>query len=262
MIKYFRIYMRLLSLNFYELTAFRANFYNSAFGHLAYAAFTVVSIVLLTSRTKTVYGWKREELFLLIGVFNIITGVFRTIFTKNLDRIPRIINKGELDQYLLKPVDSQFFLSTRGINLAAFIRTPIACLFTLYILLISTIKVDILQIILFTFIMMISLILLYSIWFIVLTITIWFTNLYNLDSLLDQITGATRYPIEMYEKAPYILFLFLFPLGIITSVPAKVLLRKFTLDDVTVLLLLASLLLFVSRSFWKFALQKYASASS
>lgn len=258
--KYFRVYKRLLLFNLSMLFAYRANFVNSVLSSLAWGIFSVLSIILLTSKTSIVFGWKREELYILAGCFSIAWGIFITLFSRNFDRFPRIINRGELDLILTKPMDSQFLLSFWIINYTSILRIIIGIIFVFYIAQKTGINIDFQQILGFCLLTIFGLSLLYSIWFLITGITIWFSRLSNITELLYSITSISGRPPEMFKEFSQYVFLFLFPLTLVVATPTRYLLGKGSFENITLLLLISVFFLVASRLFWKFALRFYTSA--
>src|SRR3989344_7678647 len=130
---YLHIYKTLLKINLVALLTYRGNFVSSVFSSILWATFGLFLISLLTLRVPMVYGWNREELFMLMLGYNIIVGVFHSLFSRNFERFSQIIHYGELDTLLLKPIDSQFLLSFWLFNYASLSRIVIGIVgFTLF----------------------------------------------------------------------------------------------------------------------------------
>lgn len=261
--RYLKIYLQLLRLNFQALVVYRGNFVNSMLSSISWGIFSLFSMVLLTFQTPEVFGWKREEIWLLNGLYGILVGLFHMIFSTNMERLSRIIHYGELDFVLLKPADAQFLVSFWRVNYTIILRILMASLFSYYILVhILHTTVRPLTILFFVTMFPISLLLMYSIWFLVMTTLIWFTKLYNLVELMYSLVGLSRYPQEMSRQLAGVLFVVVLPLTFIIVVPTKTLLGRLHVWDIVGLFLFASLLFFVSRRYWRFALKHYSSASS
>ncbi|MCX6791944.1 MAG: ABC-2 family transporter protein [Candidatus Gottesmanbacteria bacterium] len=260
--KYLNVYRALIHLNFSALVVYRANVINNILGSTVWGVFSLVSIILLTSRTTSVFGWTRDEILLLSGVYALFIGIFHTLFSRNFDRLTYLIRLGMLDAILTKPVDSQFLVSTSIINFTSIIRILLGMVFTWYVISISHITVTLPLIGLFCIGIGIGLLLLYSIWFIVATLILWYPDLSNLIEFLYSASNIGRYPREMYSHVNQFLFLFILPFTFMVIAPTKVLLTKLTLFDSFGLLLFAIVFFLGSRYFWKFALRFYTSASS
>lgn len=260
--RYFFIYATLLKLNFSNLTAFRANLLNHFLSASLWGSFQIVTIIILTSRIKSIFGWERSELILLVAVFNIFIGIYHTFFSSNFERFTEIIHLGQMDSILVKPADSQFLMTTWIISYPSLLRVLIGAAITIYLAINFGIRINAINILGFILVIPISLMTLYSIWFLISTITIWFTKLSNLMEFMFKLSSFTRFPKEMFDHIKNLLIYIILPLTLIVSTPTKILLGKPFLNELILLILVAIFLFFLSRSFWKFALRFYTSASS
>lgn len=262
MMHYFRVYKRLFFLNFAVLVSYRLNFINYLISGTIWGFFSIISILLLTSKTATVLGWQRHEILLLTGVHAVSLGIFHMLFSSNFERFPRYIELGQLDTFLLKPIDAQALVSVWLIRVVSLSRVLLGVGFIWYLVTVYHIKLTILQVIGFIPLMFCSLILMYGIWFMVITLTIWFTRLTNLPEVLYAMNGITRYPPEVVKELTIYVFLFLFPLTLIVVTPAKMLLGSLSFENSFILFFFAGVFFFCSRKLWQFALRSYTSASS
>jgi ABC-2 type transport system permease protein len=260
--RYIRLYGKLISLNFATLMAYRGNFVNNFLSSLSWGFFSLYSVVLLTSQIQSLFGWKREELLLLNALYGVIIGFYHVMFSGNFERFSALIHFGQLDSYLLKPVDSQFLLTFWKFNFAATSRILIAFLYASYLIGQLGVAVSPLSVASFIVLLIVSLGILYSLWFIASTTLIWFTRLSNIIELLFTITGSARYPQEMFREFSIYVFVFLLPLTLVITTPAKVLLQRIDVISLGTFFALAVFFVIASRKFWKFALRSYTSASS
>jgi ABC-2 type transport system permease protein len=189
-------------------------------------------------------------------------GIYHTLFSRNFERLSSLIRLGMMDAILTKPADSQFLVSTAIINYSGIIRILLGAAFTWYIISIAHIVVTLPIAGVFCLGIVIGLLLLYSLWFIVATLIIWYPDLSNLIEFLYSTSGIGRYPREMYTHMNQFLFLFILPLTFMIIAPTKILLTKLTVFDALGLFMFAVVFFVGSRLFWKFALRFYTSASS
>lgn len=260
--RYVRVYLTLIRLNAESLIIYPANLYNSLIAAIVWGFFSLYSIILLTSQTRGAFGWTREELLLLNGIYGIIIGIFHTVFSQNFERFSSVIHQGQLDNVLIKPIDSQFLLSFWMFRWVGLSRILIALGYVIILFQSLALKFTYLDISLFSLLSLLGILLLYSIWYMIITLTIWFTRLANLVELMFNITGIARYPRTMLAQSVGYAFWFLFPLLLIINIPTKVFLHRLDIAEVFSLIILAVLLFLGSRVFWRFALRYYSSASS
>lgn len=252
----------LLKLNLSNLVAYRANFINGLVTSMSYGIFSFLLIILLTSRSPVVFGWKREELIFLMGVYNIVVGgFFHGIFSRNFDEFANAIDFGRLDGILLKPIDPQFLMSCTRVAFTQFSRLIMGVAVCLYIIITFNIKTTLSGIILFVFLSLFGIALLYSIWFSVMTLTVWNPRLSNLTVLMYNMNDLSRFPPKMYETVKNYL-LFVIPYMLVIVVPTKAILQRILFQDVFWLLFFSATFFYLSRKFWQFALRSYTSASS
>lgn len=260
--KYFSIYLILLKLNYSMILSYRINFINSLISSFIWGCLSFIYIILLTSRTNSIYGWSAVEIILLTASYNVFIGIFQGLFSNNFENIVHIINKGDLDIALIKPADSQFLLSFWYFGYTSFIRIIFGIIAIIVIVSIFNFYVDLFSVFGFIVFGVLGILIIYSIWFILSTFLVWYPQITNIIGFLEQMNGITRYPPEMFSFFSSFVFFFLLPLTFVIATPVKTLIQKAQLYDFLGLIIFSSLLLFISRKFWQFALRHYSSASS
>ncbi|HSW48436.1 MAG TPA: ABC-2 family transporter protein [Candidatus Saccharimonadales bacterium] len=261
LIRYLKVYRTILRLNLVQLFTYRVNLINSIIGHTVWAAFIIISMLLLTSRTSSVFGWTRNELLILAGTYNIILSIFYFLFSRNFNEFSNTIHYGKLDALITKPIDIQFLMTCMYVSYTHVIRFILGVGFVIFILNQMHMVFTIVTFLWFILFLVLSIVILYSIWLLVMTITIWHTKLSNLADLLYEGHSVSKYPQEIFKGASWPVYFILFPLTLIVTIPTKVLLQKMLLGDIFWPIIFAIGLFGISRRFWKFALRYYTSAS-
>lgn len=260
--RYIKVYLKLLQVNFSLFIMYRANFILGVFSSLLWGAFSVIVMLLLTSKSSTIYGWTRSELLLLTALVNVILGVYRMVFSRNFGRFVSIVHLGELDSVLLKPIDSQFQLSFWYMNFPTIARVSCGAIFAMYLIAQNHIFVGVEQMVLFFIFVFFGLLFLYSITYLLLTLTIWYPRLSNILDFTEISTTIIRYPQEMYRETVWFVFFILLPISLIVSAPTKILLNRGNLSDMFLIAIVGIVFFVISRMFWKFALRFYTSSSA
>jgi ABC-2 type transport system permease protein len=260
--KFIAIYTRLLTINAAALVAYRMNMINSIIGSGVWGAFSIITVLLLTSKTTAVLGWSQADFMVLAAVQSIFVGIFDFFFSRNIERFPRYVELGQLDSFLLKPIAARVLISSLYINYGSLIRLLIGMLFLSYLLTTLHIPVSNMQVLFFIFALCVGIILLYSLCFLLVTITIWFTRLSNIIELLYTLRGASRFPLAIFKEVSVLLFIIFFPLTVIVTRPTEFLLAKTSYENIIPMSVVALMLFLLSQLFWKFALRSYTSASS
>lgn len=261
MARYWRIYRTFIATSIVRELEFRANFVAKVLQNVVWLAFFVMILLVIYSNTSAVGGWGRGESFILAATIFVMTAFVNGFFFSLLE-IPQQVRQGTLDFVVTKPVDSQFWISTRKFNFDQ-IGTLVAGLGLIgYGIYSSGLNPSPLQWMLYTVLLVASIVLFYSVNLILMATGIWFVRVDNLWILGENITQIARFPLEIYGVFLQRFFVFAVPLGFLAYVPTQQLVRGSDLVMTSVGVLWAALSLFAARWFWRFALKHYSSASS
>ena len=257
-------YLRILKLFWSTALAaeleYRLNFVIAAVTSTANLAGSIFSLFLFYGNGYNFQGWSWQEAIIVLGFFTLLQGFAATFLAPNLNKIVEQIEKGTLDFVLLKPISSQFWLSTRiispwglpdllfGIILIFYAGNQLGLQLSGYLT--SLIPLS------FGFVV------LYSLWFLLGATSIWFVKIYNVTEVLRGLLEAGRYPIAAYPAVYRFFFTFIVPVAFLTTVPARAMLGKTQIAWLVGAGVLALFLFLISIAFWRFALRFYTSASS
>lgn len=239
---------------------YRLNFLIATITSIANLAGSIFGLFLFYRTGYTFEGWSWSEATIVLGLFTLLQGFSATFLVPNLNSIVKQVEQGTLDFVLLKPISSQFWLSTRlvspwglpdlffGIILIVYAGNQLSLNLSNYLA---------------SFIpLAFGFIILYSLWFILGATSIWFVKIYNVTEVLRGLLEAGRYPMVAYPAVYRFFFTFIVPVAFLTTVPANTMLGRGQLTWMFGAALLAAILLIFSILFWRFALRFYTSASS
>ncbi len=239
---------------------YRVNFILATLSSLGNLAGSLFGLFLFYRHGYTFGNWSWEAALVVLGIFTLLQGFSETFLAPNLNRIVSHVQRGTLDFVLLKPIRSQFWLSTHtlsswglpdlvfGIAIIGYAGTKLGLGINNY--LISTIP------------LFFGLVILYSLWFILGATSIWFVKIYNTTEVLRGLLEAGRYPIAAYPTAYRFFFTYVIPVAFLTTIPAEAMLGQGNTTWFIGTAVLALALFFISTWFWGFALRFYTSASS
>jgi len=207
-------------------------------------------------------GWSWHAAQVVLGAYTALSGFTSTLLQPNLSRIVTQVQEGGLDFVLLKPVDSQFWLSLRTFSLAGLPELVVGLGLMLWAALQE--RGELPPHALFATAVMLgaAAMILYTLWFALATTTIWFVKTWNATEVLRAALSAGRYPVSAYPPALRLLFTLVLPVAFLTTVPAQVLLGRSSGFWIGASLAMAALAFALCRAFWQFALRSYTSASS
>ncbi len=239
---------------------YRLNFLISTLSSVGNAVGGLFALSFFYQNGGSLGGWSWNDVIVVLGVFTVVEGFSQSVLNPNLNRIVDHVQKGTLDFILLKPIDSQFWLSTRHISLWGIPNVLSGIALILYG--ISKVGVSPVSLLWGTFMLVIGIVILYSLWFMLGTLSVWFVKIYNVTHVLKAIVEGGRFPITAYPVLYRFFMTFVVPVAFLTTVPAETFLGKGRPLYTMLGLLLSVVFFLLSRSFWRFALRFYTSASS
>jgi len=239
---------------------YRLNFVISALSSVGNLAGSLFGLFLFYRTGYTFQNWSWEEALLVLGIFTLLQGISSTLLVPNLNRIVTQVQEGTLDFVLLKPISSQFWLSTRAISpwgLPDVLAGMAVIVYAGHHLGIGLRAYG-----LSLFPLLCGVLSLYSLWFMLGATSIWFVKIYNVTEVLRGLLDAGRFPSVAYPTAYRFFFTFVIPVVFLTTIPAEAMLDRISGVWLLATAGLAMFLLYVANQFWQFALRFYTSASS
>jgi len=241
---------------------YRFNLYIEMFSVIGNLIGSIFILSLFYRENSTLSGWSWSESVFVLGTYTFLEGFTITVLQPNLSKIVDYIQNGTLDFVLLKPINSQLWLSLRFISPWGL---P-SLLSGLTLMLVSSFKIldsiNLSLLLLFVISLINSVLLLYSIWFILATTSIWFVRVWNANEVLKSTLAAGRFPISSYPPLMRFFFTFILPIAFLTTVPSSIIFDRNSGPTLLMSVVLTIFFLFTANTFWKFAIKFYSSASS
>ena len=241
---------------------FKANFLGGLFVDTIFYGVHFFFFSVIYSYVDALGDFTREDVIIFLFITFITDTIYMFFFSGNLFNLNRIMVRGELDYYLLKPVPSQFLVSFRYVKSYALIS--LAILFIILFLLLGNYSkpIGIINIVFFYFSLILGTILWYSIDFIISTSCFWFKNFSVAGWLAHEIQKFSLRPDSIYSGLlRKVLFSFI-PMTLIASVPTRILLYGPNIQYIIGQILISILFLSFTRLIWEKGLIRYESASS
>ncbi|HEY3078358.1 MAG TPA: ABC-2 family transporter protein [Chloroflexota bacterium] len=241
---------------------YRASFALAALEGLSQVLLVILTFELIYQFSDAIAGWRREQVLLLVGVYRIVDGIVSAQVTPNMLALPGYVRTGELDFHLLRPVSSQFLVSTRRLTLPEVTNVLIGLGLVAYAAGPAGVVWNALALAQALVLLLCGLVLLYAVWFAIMTCSIWLVQLDTLESLFFSLFQSAQYPVHFFSGAARALFTFVFPVAFATTFPTEALLGRADLRLVPLGLALAGAALLGTHVLWRRALRHYESASS
>ncbi|MDR2933451.1 MAG: ABC transporter permease, partial [Oscillospiraceae bacterium] len=203
-------------------------------------------------------------------LYSVVTLTFRNYssFAGGINRIGELIRTGEMDSYLLTPLNPLFLITSRNTMVwRAFYNIGILLL-TVYCGLRAGILVTIHNIVMFIVMMASAMFVLFAVYLIIYTFSFYVVEVKAAADITEEILKKYMiYPINIYGSAAGFIFTFILPLGFASYYPSAYLLGKtqefFSAGFLGGLLPAVSLIwLALALIFWSRSLRRYESTGS
>src|SRR5438046_6965520 len=96
--------------------AFRGNFLAKIFVEVLWLFILLAFYRTVFSKTSVVADWSEPQYLFFVGCYFAMAGLIEAFFLVNCSEFADLIRTGDLDFYLLKPIDEQFLVTCRKID--------------------------------------------------------------------------------------------------------------------------------------------------
>ena len=242
--------------------AYRSDAISGIFMAVFWIVYELASVGIIFSNTKTIGGWGVGEVIALTGVWKIMnTFLFLWIYP-NTEKFNEGVRTGTLDYTFLQPVNSQLLVSINRVVIWRFTELILAAFMVIGGLSLSANLTSVGSIAAFLLLTVSGVVVIYSVWIFLITLTFWFTKFDNSVTILSALMDSGRFPSTVYPAWLRALITFVVPIAIATTVPLQALRGELLWWQIIGVLLIGVAVFFASSRFWREGVKRYAGASS
>lgn len=222
----------------------------------------LVAIQLVFSFTGDLRGWGESELLAVLGVHILLGGFLATFILPNMFTFMYEVREGELDFALVRPVDSQLFISTRQLRFWNVVDIVTGGVVIGWAVSDMTERLTALQVIVFVVTMICGALILYSVWMAFTTTAFWLIDVDDMAQIITGLYDAGRWPIRVYPLWLQGVLTAVVPLGVAITVPAEALTGRLTPGALVLLVVVTFASVAASRAVWLHGVRNYSGASA
>jgi ABC-2 type transport system permease protein len=244
--------------------SFKANFLLWMIVEVLWFCGQIVFFSIIFGQVDRIGDWTKWEVVLLVGTHQMIAQLFQGFFFVNVANIPELVRTGRLDSLLVLPIDSQFAVSTKQFGLDSMINAALGGVVVCVSLSQLGIVPNPMSILLYLTALGFGVAVHYSIMLSLAAVSFWIVRAQGLVYGYFNFLNIARYPDVIFPRIFRFVFGWIIPVVIIANIPARLLIKPLGQPGWLMLhLVIASTIIFwLSRFFWRFALRHYSSASS
>jgi ABC-2 type transport system permease protein len=261
--RYLNLYAALWKNSVAREMSFKGNFILWIIVELLWFGLQLSFVTVVYSQTTLVGTWTQWQMVMLVGGSNFIQQLYQAFFLTNCTNLSELVRTGKMDFLLALPVNTRFLVSSRVVDLGAFINAA----FGLGVMIFAGCKLHLqptlFQVLGFSVLCVVGILIHYSLMFILATICFWTVRAQGIVWGYYNLLNIARMPDEAFHGAFKAVFTFALPVLLVSNVPVRVLANKVASPMAWLVLLgLGVLWAAVSEWFWRFSLRRYTSASS
>lgn len=262
--RYWEVYKILWRNSLIREMAFKGNFLLWLVTELLWFAGQLVFVDVLFLHTEQIGGWGKWEIVLLLGTHQVITQVFQAFFYSNLTSLPELVRTGRLDLMLTLPVDAQFAVSTRQFGMDSLINAGVGLGFVAVSLQRLGLVPGWVQAGCYVLAVACGVAVHYALMLMLSAMSFWLVRAQGLINGYYSLVTVSRYPESVFRGLFRFIFSWVIPVIVVANLPAQMLVQAAAapLPLLARAGIAALTALALSRMFWRFALRRYASASS
>lgn len=262
MIRYLRLYANCLRFSFAKALQFRLDFFFRVVMDCLFYAVQLAFFGVLYRHTGLLGGWDFDQVLVFVAGFFVVDALHMTFFSNNMWWFPILVNKGELDYYLVRPVSTLFFVGFREFAANSFLNLVVAAGILAWALGRYPGPLDPLAVVVFC-LLLVNGALLY--WILQMGSLIPVFWLHSNRGLVDAFWAASQLtgrPDRIFTGLARRLLLTLVPFSLIASLPAHVVFEGLGPEVLANVIGVTALAFAAMAWFFRMGLRAYSSASS
>ncbi len=256
-----RMFGAIFSLSLRRELAFRVDLLFQVLMTAISIASGLAALGLVYTQTDTLGGWSLGEAILLLGTYQIVSGILATFIEPNVTWFAGQVKSGKLDEVLLKPVSSIFLVSLGTC-------APLALSQVLIGILVLGIGLHELgavptpwNAIGWLALLAVGVSLTWASRVLLASLALWSPGV-DLDVVYGALWQFGRYPVSIYRQPIRFVLTWVLPVAFISTFPAHALTRGAGLGLIVVGLAMGLAAMVIVQVVWNSGLRRYTSATS
>lgn len=260
--RYFSMYWAFFKNCLVREMEFKSNFILYSLINLIWAVLALLTFVFIYDHVTEIDGWTLPQLLLLTATYYFFDRIFDAFFEINFFNFNNLVNRGELDFILIKPVSGQFLVSLRYFSFSSLIGAVSMGILIIYLIVKFFWPVGLVNLCLYGLIILLAEVIVYALWFSTLTLVFWWGNIDNIHHFFRPVYELVRIPIDITGPLLRPFLTLIIPLAFVATVPVQVITQPINIWLIMYGVFAAGFFLWLSHRWWHFALRHYTSASS
>ncbi len=241
---------------------FRTQFITQVVVGVVQLVFSLLPVVLLFRYTDEVNGWSAGEVIALGGMYQVVFAILAITIETTMARFSGLIQEGDLDLVLVRPISAQFYVILQRLQLAEVFTALTGVGVVVIGLSRSGASPSVLDVLQAVALIACGVVLIACCWAAAVFVAFWITTVGPMEMVFRDFLQAGKYPVAFYPIAIRVFLVGVLPIGFATTFPTSALLGDGSWWIVLLGIAFSAAGLYGLRLYWRFAVRFYASASS
>jgi len=260
--RYLKLYRHFVKFSLIQAMQFRFDFFYRIIMDAAFYLTSILFFKIIFTQTEGLVGWTEPQVMIFVSGFLFMDAIQMTFFNNGLWMIPVLVNKGELDYYLLRPVSSLFFLTTREFAINSVVNIIMAIGIMIWAFTRYPDPLSVVKIIGYLLLILTGCYLYLMIRILTVLPVFWTHNGRGLEVIFWTLEKFAEKPHMIYKGWIQRVLLTIIPFALLCSVPAQFLFQESSWSLLFYCIAVTVIFHFVIRLAWARGLREYSSASS
>jgi ABC-2 type transport system permease protein len=256
----FKLLLGIVAISIQRELAHRANLLFEALLALFGTAAGLLALRIVYTQAEALAGWRLEEAIVLLGMYQLVSGLLATFVEPNLAWFAGKVISGELDDLLLKPVPSLLMASLGGCQPWALLQVALGIVIVGAAAPLET-QITATSALSALLLLLAGAVIAWATRVLLASLAFWAPGV-EPTVLYSAFWQLGRYPVDIYHPIVRGLLIYLVPVAFVGSIPARALTRG--ADPALLALGLAAALgaVLLAQAAWRLGLRRYTSATS
>ena len=257
--RYFKAWLIMTAGSIQAIFASRLGVLIFVFGKLFRFLLFLGFIYFLFSGVQTIIGYNKYQILFFLTTFSVIGAIGQMLFRETYRFRARLVS-GDFDFDLIKPIHPLLRNVSGGFDVLDLLTLPLY--FWVLVQVMMGLHLTPIDLFLYILLSLNGLVIMAAIHIIVIAFGIISTEVDHAVLIYRDFEAMGRFPVDIYREPLRQILTFVLPVGIMFTIPAKAYLGMLSWQVILVSLLVGLVSVYLAFRFWRFALKKYASASS
>ncbi|HET7537967.1 MAG TPA: ABC-2 family transporter protein [Candidatus Didemnitutus sp.] len=260
---YARVWLTSARYSIVRTLMFRGDFFIWALVELFWMTVNVLMVSVIYQHTKSVAGWSKYEMMLLVGTSLLIQRFLMGFFWSSIFEMGRNIRTGNFDFFLAQPGNLMFMATTRKLDPDSLLNSVVAMSVVIYSAHQLGLTPGVLDLALYALLVICGIVIHYSILILSIAPAFWFTSAQGIEGSYFTLSEFSRIPKEAFKGLiTRVVFVWALPVVLVSNTPARTLLHGADFTWIAWLLAITAVWFTLAVVVFHRGLRAYASASS